>query len=84
MNRKEGGAFSAGFLGAIIGVISGAALIFFSDPKNRQKAKRLVENVEDEANEKLEELRGVVDTANKTSRKKLARNLRSLAGQLEG
>ena len=79
-NKKS---LHSGFIGAVLGALTGAAVVFFADEKNRKKVKKAVVDVEDETKNKLAELKTVVDKTNKQTRKKIAVNLRNLAKQLD-
>jgi len=79
-NRKS---LSCCITAAVLGALAGATVLFFSNEKNRQKTKKALTDVGDEANAKLAELKVVVDDANKQTKGKIATNLRSLAKQLD-
>ena len=73
----------SGLIGAVLGALTGAAVVFFADEKNRRKVKKAVIDIEGEAKNKLTELKTVVDKANKQTRKKMAVNIRNFAKQLD-
>lgn len=84
MRRNNGPSpLSAGLFGAMIGIMAGATAVFFSDRRNRERVREAVLNIEDQANQKLDEIREVATGAEQQSKKKLATNLRRLATQLD-
>ncbi len=47
-NRRGGiGAFTAGFLGAVVGVVGSAAAMFLSNKDNRKKAQKKLEELKE-------------------------------------
>ena len=79
-NRKS---LSSGIIGVVLGAITGAAVVYFSDEKNRRKVKQAVVGIEDDAKNKIAELKTVVNNANKQTKRKIAVNLRNFAKQLD-
>ena len=75
--------FSVGIFGALIGLLTGATVVYFSDRKNRVRVRRAIGDLETQAKAKLNEFSGILEDANTTSRKRMATNLRSMAKQLD-
>ena len=83
MDKRRPSPVATGMFAALIGVAVGAATVFFSDPRNRKRVMKMAYDAGDEAAQKLDEFKLAANNANKTTKKKLAGNLKNLAKQLE-
>jgi len=75
--------FMAAAFGLAIGAAVGALAVVFSDPSNRQRLRRGVQDLDKATRNQLTELQKMIVQAEKDGRKKLADNLKTAANQLE-
>jgi len=83
MSRNDNSVVRAGLMGVVMGIVAGAALAFFSEPKNRKKVKSGLDQLDSDSREKLSELKSSVVGANAKTKKALAKSLKSFVNQLE-
>ncbi len=83
MNQNNNSAAKAGIMGAVVGMIAGASLVFFAEPKNRDRIKSSVDQLDADAKKKLSDLKSSITGANSKTKRALARNLKTFADQLE-
>ncbi len=68
---------------ALIGAIAGASAVFLANKENRVRVKQAILDFEDDASMKMEAIKETMHGASVQSKKKMARNLKSLADQIE-
>lgn len=83
MNQNNNSAVKAGIFGVLAGMVAGATLVFFAEPKNRAKVRDGIDQLDSDAKKKLSELKSSVSGANSKTKKALAKNLKTFADQLE-
>lgn len=74
-----GGVLAAG----VVGLAAGAAAVFFSDKKNRDKAKGLAENVKKAGSEQLAKAKSELKKRKRQGAKKLVKKLDKVWERLE-
>jgi gas vesicle protein len=70
-NKKGIGAFGA----AIIGAVAGAAAVYLSDKKNREKARGKLEEIKSKTDEKINEAKEELEQKKMEGKEKLAEGL---------
>jgi gas vesicle protein len=70
-NKKGIGAFGA----AVIGAVAGAAAVYFSDKKNRNKAKEKLEEIKSKTDEKINKAKEELEQKKMEGKEKLAEGL---------
>lgn len=83
LNQNNNSAAKSGIIGMVLGMVAGASLVFFAEPKNRTRIKDGVDQLDSDARNKLSDLKSSVAGANSKTKKALARNLKTFAQQLE-
>lgn len=85
MDRQRQGPspFMAGIFGVVVGAAIGSLTVVFSNPKNREKVKNYVGDLDRETRRQLAELKKMITQAEEEGKNKLAGNLKRAAHYLE-
>ncbi|MFC1649795.1 hypothetical protein ACFL2C_03745 [Patescibacteria group bacterium] len=83
MNRNDNSAARAGVLGAVLGMMAGATIVFLSDARNRSRIREGLNQMDSDARKQLDDLKASVGSASVQTKKLLAKNLKTFANQLE-
>lgn len=82
-NNDKQNILAISMFSALMGAVAGASAVFLANKDNRVRVKQAILDFEDEAGMKMEALKDTVHGATAQNKRKMARNLKALAEQIE-